>query len=82
MRKLRLTEEELTRIVKRTLIEMEDGSQDFNEVIKCINDYFKFKARDLSKEKILERINSLKFELRLLENEYGIAKPHSRRPFK
>ena len=44
MKKIRLTEEELTRIVKRTLIEMEDGSQDFNEVIKCINDYFKFKA--------------------------------------
>jgi hypothetical protein len=79
MKKIILTEEQLTRIIKRTLIEMEDGSNDFNGVIKCINDYFKFKARDMSKEKILERINTLKFELRLLENEYGLKKYNSKK---
>jgi hypothetical protein len=33
----------------------------------------------MSKEKILERINTLKFELRLLENEYGLKKYNSKK---
>jgi len=66
---IRLNESDINRLVKKVIKESNESAE-FKQVIDTINDYFL--NVDESNEDLLEKIQHLKHELKIWENEYTL----------